>query len=228
MSSNSLDPKRAQEFVERLFEDSIVPTLEEYIRIPNKSPAFDAEWEAHGHMEKAVSLISTWCEKNAVPGTTVEVVRLEGRTPVILMEVPGSVDDTVLLYGHLDKQPEMVGWSDGLGPWTPVRRGDRLYGRGGADDGYAAFASLTALKLLHDQGVAHARAVILIEACEESGSYDLPLRCERNVGDNDRSIDGSFRFVRAGSVDPGTVTSPVSANAEFLKTSSIEPAKKYP
>jgi acetylornithine deacetylase/succinyl-diaminopimelate desuccinylase-like protein len=101
-------------------------------------------------------------------------VRLEGRTPVIFMEVPGRGSDTALLYGHCDKQPEMVGWAEGLGPWTPVRRGDRLYGRGAADDGYAAFAALTAIQTLKAQGMEHARCVVLIEACEESGSYDLP------------------------------------------------------
>ena len=80
----------------------------------------------------------------------------------------------VMLYGHLDKQPEMTGWADDLGPWKPVIKGDKLYGRGGADDGYAIFGSLAALLALHEQGVPHARCVILIEACEESGSYDLP------------------------------------------------------
>ena len=108
----------------------------------------------------------------------VEVVRLEGRTPLIFIDIPaangGSDDDCVLLYGHLDKQPEMTGWDDDLGPWKPVIKGDRLYGRGGADDGYAIFGSLTAIMALQEQGVPHARCVVLIEACEESGSYDLP------------------------------------------------------
>ena len=103
-----------------------------------------------------------------------EVVRLPGRTPLIFMEIPGEVDDTVLLYGHLDKQPEMSGWEEDLGPWKPVMRGERLYGRGGADDGYAAFASLAAILALQEQGVPHARCIVIIEACEESGSYDLP------------------------------------------------------
>jgi acetylornithine deacetylase/succinyl-diaminopimelate desuccinylase-like protein len=107
-------------------------------------------------------------------GATLEVVRLEGRTPLIYIEVPGQGDETVMLYGHLDKQPEMTGWAQGLGPWTPVIRGDKLYGRGGADDGYAIFGSLAALLALHEQGIPHARCVVMIEACEESGSYDLP------------------------------------------------------
>src|SRR5688572_30275466 len=143
---------------------------------------FDKEWQAHGHMEKAVQLLAGWARKHAVPGTTLEIVRLEGRTPVIYLDVPASgdarPDDVVVLYGHLDKQPEMTGWRDGLGPWTPVLEGERLYGRGSADDGYAIFASLTALGAMHEQGVPRVRCVVLIEACEESGSYDLPAYIE--------------------------------------------------
>ncbi len=130
--------------------DDIVPVLHDYIAIPNVSPVFDPDWRANGHMAEAVDLIAGWCRAQPIDGLTLEVVELDGRTPVILMEIPaiggGSNDDTVLLYGHLDKQPEMEGWRDGLGPWTPVLEGDRLYGRGGADDGYAAFASLTAIR----------------------------------------------------------------------------------
>ncbi|HRI67940.1 MAG TPA: M20 family metallopeptidase [Polyangium sp.] len=169
-----LDTTRAQTSSDRIWEQDIVPAITEYIRIPCKSPSFDREWRAHGHMERAVHLIESWCRKQPLAGLSVEVVRLEGRTPVIFMELPGKSDDTVLLYGHLDKQPEMIGWSEGKGPWEPVREGDKLYGRGGADDGYSAFASLAALRLLAEQGLPHARCVILIEACEESGSYDLP------------------------------------------------------
>jgi acetylornithine deacetylase/succinyl-diaminopimelate desuccinylase-like protein len=131
-------------------------------------------------MDQAVAQLAAWAKSHTIPGMTVEVVRLEGRTPVILIEVPPSgapgdaTDDCVLLYGHLDKQPEMTGWAAHLGPWKPVIEGDRLYGRGGADDGYALFGSLAAILALQEQGVAHSRCVVLIEACEESGSYDLP------------------------------------------------------
>jgi acetylornithine deacetylase/succinyl-diaminopimelate desuccinylase-like protein len=162
--------------------DDIVPVLHDYIAIPNVSEAFDADWREHGHMQRAVELIEQWCRARPIPGLTVEVVELDGRSPVILMEVPatgaGSDDDTVLLYGHLDKQPEMEGWRDGLGPWTPVLEGDRLYGRGGADDGYSSFASLTAIEAVHAGGGSHARCVVLIEASEESGSPDLPAYVE--------------------------------------------------
>ena len=173
-TATKLDPKTAFEFVEGVWDETIVPSLVEYVKIPNKSPLFDPQWKENGHMAKAVDLIAGWCRARPIEGLTVEVVELEGRTPLIYMEIPGSCDETVLLYGHLDKQPEMVGWDSDLGPWKPVLRGDKLYGRGGADDGYAAFASLTAIEALQRQKVPHARCVVLIEGCEESGSFDLP------------------------------------------------------
>ena len=170
-----MEASKVTSFVDNVWEKDIVPQITDYIRIPNKSPAFDPDWEKAGHMQKAVDLISGWCRQQKIEGLTVEVVKLEGRTPLIYMEVPGEGDDCVLLYGHLDKQPEMVGWFDDLGPWKPVRKGDKLYGRGGADDGYAAFASLTAIRALREAGGMHSRCVIIIEGCEESGSYDLPF-----------------------------------------------------
>ncbi len=173
-AADAVDAAALRDFVSAEWDESIVPELFRYIEIPNKSPAFDPDWQSHGYMDEAVALIETWCRKQELPGLHVEVVRLGDRTPVIYMEVPGDGDDTVLLYGHLDKQPEMTGWREGLGPWQPLIEGDRLYGRGGADDGYSAFASLLAIRALQRFGGQHARCVILIEACEESGSPDLP------------------------------------------------------
>jgi acetylornithine deacetylase/succinyl-diaminopimelate desuccinylase-like protein len=174
-----IDTQKLTAFVDQVWDDEIVPTLVEYIRIPNKSPAFDPDWVAHGHMERAVGLFEAWARSKiaALPGAEVEVIRLEGRTPVILVTAPGE-GPTTLLYGHLDKQPEMTGWAEDLGPWVPVIKDGKLYGRGGADDGYALFGALTAILSLHEQGAAHGRCVILIEACEESGSYDLPAYVE--------------------------------------------------
>ena len=168
----TLDALRALQSSQRMWDEEILPALYEYIRIPNKSPAFDPRWQQN--MDRAVALIEGWCRKQPVAGLSLEVVRLENRTPVIYMEVPGQGSETVLLYGHLDKQPEMSGWRQGLSPWAPLREGDKLYGRGGADDGYATFASLAALRLVQQQNLPHARCVVLIEACEESGSTDLP------------------------------------------------------
>jgi acetylornithine deacetylase/succinyl-diaminopimelate desuccinylase-like protein len=173
-----MDSKALSGFVGDLWDGQIVPQLTEYIRIPNKSPMFDAQWAEHGYMDQAVALMQAWVQAQSVAGMELEVVRLPGRTPLIFIEIPATDvadTDTVLLYGHLDKQPEMTGWSAHLGPWTPVREGDKLYGRGGADDGYALFGSLAAIMALQAQGIAHARCVVMIEACEESGSYDLPF-----------------------------------------------------
>ncbi|MGV8944392.1 M20 family metallopeptidase [Thermomonas sp.] len=173
-----MDASQISTVVAGKWDAEIVPQLVEYIRIPNKSPMFDVDWVANGHMTRAVKLMETWARSQAVPGMQLEVVQLEGRTPLIFIDIPASGadvgEDCVLLYGHLDKQPEMTGWDEGLGPWEPVLKGDRLYGRGGADDGYAIFGSLTAILALQAQGAPHARCVVLIEACEESGSYDLP------------------------------------------------------
>ncbi len=171
-----MDIAKAKKFVDQCWGDEIIPSLIEYIKIPNKSPAFDPEWAAHGHMEEAVALFERWARAHLplLPGATLDTVRLPGRTPVIVIDVPGAGADTVLLYGHLDKQPEMTGWAEGYGPWVPRLEGDKLFGRGGADDGYAMFGALAALLALREQGVPHARCVVLIEACEESGSYDLP------------------------------------------------------
>ncbi len=173
-----MNSQQNKAYVNDLWDKSIVPTLMDYIRIPNKSPLFDPDWKSHGHMDKAAALLANWCRENAIENMKLEVVQLEGRTPVIYIEIPGSSDDTILLYGHFDKQPEMVGWDSDLDPWKPVLRGDKLYGRGGADDGYSTFASLAAIKSLRAQNIPHARCVILIEGCEESGSYDLPYYIE--------------------------------------------------
>ncbi len=170
-----------RDFVERAWEDDALPVLTRYVAIPNKSPLFDPEWREHGYMDQAVDLVADWCRARPIAGLSLEVVRLPGRTPLVLMEIPpfgpeapGPDAPGVLLYGHLDKQPEMEGWRDGLGPWTPVRDGDLLYGRGGADDGYAAFASLLAVEAVQRFGGSHGRLMVMIEASEESGSPDLP------------------------------------------------------
>jgi acetylornithine deacetylase/succinyl-diaminopimelate desuccinylase-like protein len=175
-----MNVERLTRYIDTTWDQSIVPALSEYIRIPNKSVHFDPQWEQHGHMLRAAELMKAWCEKNALPGMKIEIVRLPGLTPLLYIDVPasgnpaGRSNDCVLLYGHMDKQPEFSGWAEGLEPWKPVLRDGRLYGRGGADDGYAVFGSLLALRALADQNIPYVRSVILIEGSEESGSPDLP------------------------------------------------------
>ncbi len=164
-------------FANNAWDREIVPAITDYIGIPAKSPMFDADWQRNGHLERVVRDAATWVEAQRIAGLKLEVVRIEGRTPLIFFEVPAtrsSSGDTILLYGHLDKQPEFSGWRNDLGPWTPKYKDGLLYGRGGADDGYAVYAALTAIAALDAQGIARPRCVGVIESCEESGSPDLP------------------------------------------------------
>lgn len=169
-----MDTNKTAEFVNDMWDSSIVAEISEYIKVPNKSPIFDPDWERHGYMDTAVAMLEAWCRKQPIKGMQVEVVRIKGRTPLLFIDIPGDSDEVVLLYGHYDKQPEFSGWEDDLDPWTPVIRDGKLYGRGGADDGYATFGSLTAIRVLQEQNIPHAHCVVLIEGCEESGSFDLP------------------------------------------------------
>ena len=169
-------------FAARVWDEEIVPQITKYIEVPAKSPMFDAEWQAHGYIDQVVRDAAAWVERQNVAGMKLEVIRIEGRTPVIFFEVPatraGGNDagaNTICLYGHLDKQPEFNGWKVGFGPWTPRYENGLLYGRGGADDGYAVYAAVTAIQALDRQGIARPRCVGLIETCEESGSFDLPV-----------------------------------------------------
>jgi acetylornithine deacetylase/succinyl-diaminopimelate desuccinylase-like protein len=177
-----MDIKKTRTFVSETWDDSVIPTLCDYIKVPNKSPIFDPDWETHGYMEQAVTMFRNWCDRQSIRGMQIEIVRLDGRTPVLFIEIPGASDEVVLLYGHYDKQPEFTGWDEGLSPWEPVIRNGKLYGRGGADDGYAVFGSLIAIRALQEQGIEHAHCFVVIEGCEESGSFDLPYYMEK-LGD---------------------------------------------
>lgn len=174
----ALDGAQVLQSVTQAWDRDIVSQLSDYIAIPAKSPAFDADWAQHGHIDTVVQRAADWVLAQQVAGLTLEIVRLPGRTPVLFFEVAAtrashSQSETVLMYGHLDKQPEFSGWRSDLGPWTPKYEDGKLYGRGGADDGYAVYASIAAIQALKAQGATHPRIVGLIETCEESGSADL-------------------------------------------------------
>ena len=167
------------------WDGDIVPRLTEYVRVPAKSPHFDPHWEATGAIERVIRMAEGWVRAQPVHGLTVEIVRLPRRTPVLYFDIPAHGEQgargeaaTVLIYGHLDKQPEMTGWREGYGPWNPLYQDGKLYGRGSADDGYAVFAAIAAIAALQAQGGAHSRCVGIIETGEESGSYDLPAYLE--------------------------------------------------
>lgn len=179
--NDSTQQKLLQAFptLSKTWDESVIPKLMEYIRIPNKSPVFDANWEAHGYMQQAAQLLMDWCRQQPIQDMHIELLQLNQRTPLLFIDIPGNNnDESIILYGHLDKQPEMRGWDKGLSPWEPVIKDGKLYGRGGADDGYSTFAALTAIAQLQQLNIPHARCVILIEASEESGSTDLPFYLE--------------------------------------------------
>ena len=186
-----LNNKILEKDINSFWDSDILPTLIEYIKIPNVSPSFDAEWKSNGHMDKVLKLATSWTKRNLPEGASLDVKESKNRTPLILIDVPGTKTGNVLMYGHLDKQPEMEGWNKGLGPWKPVIKGNKLYGRGGADDGYALFASLCSIKALQKQNVNLPRILIMIEFSEESGSPDLPHyinKCKNKIGKPDLVI----------------------------------------
>jgi len=238
-----LTPAAAQR-IARQWDDDIVPRLVEYVRIPAKSPHFDADWARNGHIEQVIGLAEAWARRQPVRGLTIDIVRLPGRTPVLFFEVPGIGDATVLLYGHLDKQPEMTGWRAGFGPWQPLIENGKLFGRGAADDGYAIFAALSAIGALQADNVAHARCVGIIETCEESGSYDLPAYLEAlrprlgavdfvvgldsGCGDYERLwMTTSLRGMTAGTLRVEVLTEGVhSGDASGVVPSSFRVARK--
>jgi len=242
--TQNVDSAHILSAVSTQWDTEIVPQLTEYIRIPAKSPHFDPQWQSSGHIERAIRLAEAWVSKQTVRGLKYEIVRLPGRTPLLYFDVAGTGDRTVLLYGHLDKQPEMTGWRDGFGPWKPLLENGKLYGRGAADDGYAVFAALAAIGALQAQGIEHSRCVGMIETCEESGSYDLPayldalaprmgkvdfvVGLDSGCGDYERLwATTSLRGMAAGTLTVEVLTEGVhSGDASGIVPSSFRIARK--
>jgi len=243
-----MNPSTLANAIARHWDAEIVPELVEYIRIPAKSPHFDPDWKAHGHIEKVIRQAEAWASRQPVRGLAVEIVRLPNRTPLLFFEVQASGKSagphTILLYGHLDKQPEMTGWRKDGGPWVPLIDDGKLYGRGGADDGYAVFAALAAIAALQAQGAPHARCVGLIETCEESGSYDLPaylkhlaprlgkvdfvIGLDSGCGDYERLwVTTSLRGLASGTLSVDVLTEGVhSGDASGVVPSSFRIARR--
>ena len=186
-----MNTKKIIKNIHSFWDNEIVPALVEYIKIPNKSPSFDPDWEKHGYMDKVLNLAADWTEKNKPNDSKMIIKKSPGRTPLLLLDIPGTKEGSILMYGHLDKQPEMEGWNDDLGPRKPVIKDEKLYGRGGADDGYALFASIASINALKEQKIDHPRILVLIEFSEESGSPDLPHYmdlCSEIIGSPDLVI----------------------------------------
>ncbi|SNT42692.1 Acetylornithine deacetylase/Succinyl-diaminopimelate desuccinylase [Streptosporangium subroseum] len=177
-----MDYGKVREAVIKDWDGDVLPSLSGLVEIPALSAAYDAAWERNGHLRAAADHVRDWIASRGLPGAQCEVFQLDGRAPLLLVDVPATTGaearGTVLLYGHLDKQPPLGDWSDGLGPWQPVVRDGRLYGRGAVDDGYSGYAATTALAAVQAAGGEHARAILLLETGEESGSPDLPAYLE--------------------------------------------------
>lgn len=179
--------------VEKEWDATIIPALSKYIEVPNVSPDYDTEWATNGLIEEAFDILINWMKAADVKGLTYEYIREKGKTPFLIAEIPGTspTKHTALMYGHMDKQPPLPPWDEGLDPYKAVIRGDKLYGRGGADDGYAIFAAISSIKALQLHNIPHGRIVVIIEACEESGSFDLPYYMDRTserIGDVDLMV----------------------------------------
>jgi acetylornithine deacetylase/succinyl-diaminopimelate desuccinylase-like protein len=182
MSQPHMDQTTVRDAIARTWAGDVIPSLSGLVAIPALSPQFDASWHATGQLRAAADHVGAWAGSRDLAGARHEVVELDGRSPLLLIDVPATDgaagQGTVLLYGHLDKQPALGEWSEGLAPWRAVRRDGRLYGRGSADDGYSGYAAVTALEAVRAAGGRHSRAVVLLETGEESGSQDLPAYLE--------------------------------------------------
>jgi len=213
-------------YLDALWEDNIMGVLSSYVAIECLSPEFDPSWADTGEIGRAARLLSQWVASRPIPGCSVEVVELEGLTPVIIADVaatPGADTRLVtLLYGHLDKQPALGSWREGLDPYVAVREGDRLYGRGTADDGYALFTAIGALEALAATGTAHGRCLVLIEASEESGSPHLGPYLEQAAARIGGSGPGLVVCLDSGSATYDRLWATTSLRGSIIVTLSVE------
>ena len=171
-----MEHKKSLSISQRDFKSSIIPALCEYIKIPNLSPEYDPEWKTNGKLEEAGNHLIKWAESQGIKGLKASLIKEPDRTPLVFLEVAPtdpSINKTILLYGHFDKQPHMDGWMEGLGPLTPVIRDGYLYGRGASDDGYALFSIVESIKIIQEQNGKHGKIFVTVEGGEESGSPDL-------------------------------------------------------
>ncbi|MEE3003218.1 MAG: M20/M25/M40 family metallo-hydrolase [Pseudomonadota bacterium] len=175
----AMDQNKVKSFINNFWEEKAIPGLEAFIKIPNKSPEFDDDWERNGHMDNAVQSIIDWCNNNKIKNMSYKIIKDKGRTPLILINIPGDIKKNILIYGHIDKQPEMTGWDDDLGPYQPKIKNGNLYGRGAVDDGYAIFSAFSSIKAIEKQNLSYPNIQIMLEASEESGSIDLPFYMEK-------------------------------------------------
>ena len=164
----ALDTQRLDALRDRIegLMPQVLDDLQALARIPSVSlPAFDA-----AHVEASAQAVA---ELLAGAGAQVEIVRAGSGHPAVIGRVEGPPGaPTVLLYAHHDVQPpgDDADWDSPA--FTPARRGDRLFGRGVADDKAGIMAHIAALRA-HD-GAPPCSLVIFVEGEEEAGSDSLP------------------------------------------------------
>ena len=176
MESNQLNADKTREIIDAHWDNWYVKGLCEFIEVPNLTPMVDPNYLTNGLNEKAMALVDDYINKLEIKGISKKIFQPDGMTPLIVYAVDkaeGGSDAQIMFYGHLDKQPWMDGWDEGLGPTKPVIRGEYLYGRGGGDDGYSPFSTMLAIKNAQLQGIKHSRIVLVLETEEESGSPNL-------------------------------------------------------
>eukprot|EP00824_Muranothrix_gubernata_P021667 TRINITY_DN479_c0_g1_i1.p1 TRINITY_DN479_c0_g1~~TRINITY_DN479_c0_g1_i1.p1 ORF type:complete len:483 (+),score=91.68 TRINITY_DN479_c0_g1_i1:3-1451(+) len=174
--------QQIKSFVEKNWEESVLPSLKDFIRIPNITPTLDSTWETNGNAEKAVKLVYDWVEKQNLKGAKMEILKEPGKPHTIFIEIDAQGGNTknVMLYAHMDKMPPSEGeWDEGLSPYEPVIKDGLMYGRGCADDGYGVYACILPIKACQEMGIPHPRCVIVFESAEESASLHLTYYIEK-------------------------------------------------
>ena len=172
---STVNKEKTNENIDAKWDDWYVKGLSDFIRVPNLSPNYDEEFLTNGRIEQAAECVDGYINQLQIEGITKHYFQPDGMSPMVVYTVEPTQGCTknIMIYGHLDKQPWMEGWDEGLGPCEPVIRGEYLYGRGGADDGYAPFSAMLAVKNLQQQGVMLPRIALVLETEEESGSENL-------------------------------------------------------
>lgn len=161
--------------LESRIDSEVIPLLMDYIRVPSLSPLYDPDWESNGLMEQAQKLLLDYVHNIGIQGLKTQILKEPGKPWMFYGEVPGTDPSlgTILIYGHMDKQPHFPNWIAGTNNTEPAIIDGKLYGRGGADDGYAMPSAALLIKTLQDLGLPHGRIVIIGETEEESGSPNL-------------------------------------------------------
>ncbi|GIS48159.1 MAG: hypothetical protein Ct9H90mP21_0660 [Methanobacteriota archaeon] len=171
----TLDLGRLMDRSEEIWESSILPSLSDFIGIKALSPLFEPNWAEMGELDATIELFCEWLDDQGIEGMSYEKHRIGELSPVLIVTIEGTGPGEVIFYSHLDKQPSKPElWSEGLHPLKAVRRDPWLYGRGSVDDGYGGYLCATSVRLLQEAGAPHPRCTMIIETCEESGSFDLP------------------------------------------------------